>query len=125
VAATSEDREEIRDLFARYCLYFDRGAAADWAALYTEDGEFVGAGLHLRGRPALEGYLSGIRSGRLHRFTANHVIEVDGDRALCHSSVLLVGAGRIASSGRTVDELRKVDGKWLIARRRYQADPSG
>ena len=123
MAATTEDRVEIQDLYGRYCLYFDRGAASEWAGLYTENGEFIGGGQHLRGRPALQKFLEEIGAGSLHRITANHVIDVDGDRAVCHSSVLLVGRGKIASSGRIVDELEKVDGRWLIARRNYQADP--
>ena len=125
MATTAHDRDEIRDLYARYCLYFDRGEAKQWAALYTEDGEFVGAGQHLQGRQAMEDYLSGLPAGTFHRVTCNHVIDVDGDRAVCHSSVLLVDDGAIASSGRTVDELQRVDGAWRIARRIYEADATG
>ena len=40
MASTSEDRDEIRDLFARYCVHMDAGEAAEWAALFTEDGVF-------------------------------------------------------------------------------------
>ena len=122
VAAASEDKDEIRELYARYCLYFDRGAAAEWAACYTDDGEFIGAGQHLKGRRAMEEYLAGLTVGAMHRFTANHVIDLDGDHAVCHSSVLLLADGEIASSGRTVDELERVDGAWKIARRTYEAD---
>jgi uncharacterized protein (TIGR02246 family) len=122
VATSSEDKDEIRELYARYCLYFDRGAAAEWAACYTDGGEFIGPGQHLRGRQAMEQYLSGLGTSTRHRFTANHVIDLDGDRAICHSSVLLLDGGEIASSGRTVDELERVDGAWKIARRTYEPD---
>jgi uncharacterized protein (TIGR02246 family) len=122
VATTSEDRDEIRDLYARYCLFFDQGAAADWAAMYTEDGEFVGSGQHLRGRAALEEFLAGLPAGTRHRITANHVIDIDGDRAVCTSSVLLLDGGAIASSGRAVDQLRRVDGTWRIAHRSFTPD---
>jgi len=118
----SEDKDEIRELCARYCLSFDRGAAAEWAACYTEDGEFIGAGQHLKGRHVMEDFLAGLGSGTLHRFTANHVIDLDGDRAVCHSSVLLLAGGAIASSGRIIDELQRVDGEWKIARRVYESD---
>jgi uncharacterized protein (TIGR02246 family) len=122
VATTSEDRDEIRDLYARYCLYFDQGAAPDWAAMYTEDGEFVGSGQHLRGRQALEGFLAALPASTRHRITCNHVIDVDGDRAVCTSSVVLLDGGAIASSGRAVDQLRRVDGTWRIARREFTPD---
>jgi uncharacterized protein (TIGR02246 family) len=123
MATTSEDKDEIRELYARYCLYFDQGAATEWAACYTDNGEFIGAGQHLQGRQAMEEYLAGFTSSTRHRFTANHVIDLDGDRAVCRSSVLLLDGGAIASSGRTVDELERVDGAWKIARRTYEGDP--
>lgn len=119
---SSEDKDEIRELYARYCLSFDRGAAIEWAACYTDDGEFIGAGQHLKGRRAMEQYLAGLGASTRHRFTANHVIDLDGDRAVCHSSVLVLDGGAIASSGRTVDELERVDGAWKIARRTYDGD---
>jgi uncharacterized protein (TIGR02246 family) len=123
MASTTDDKEAIRELYARYCLYFDEGASAEWAECYTEDGEFIGAGEHLKGRQAMVDFLDKFGPSTLHRFTANHVIDLDGDRARCRSSVLLLHAGTIASSGRTVDELRRVDGTWQIARRTYTADP--
>jgi uncharacterized protein (TIGR02246 family) len=118
----SEDKEEIRELYARYCLSFDQGAANEWAACYTHDGEFIGGGQHLKGRQAMVDFLAGLTTGAQHRFTANHVIDLDGDRAVCHSSVLVLIGGAIASSGRTVDELERVDGAWKIARRTYTGD---
>jgi uncharacterized protein (TIGR02246 family) len=122
VSTSSEDKEEIRELYARYCLSFDQRAAAEWATCYTADGEFIGAGQHLQGRRAMEQYLAGLPESTQHRFTANHVIDLDGDRAVCHSSVLVLDGGAIASSGRTVDELERVDGAWKIARRTYEGD---
>ena len=122
VATDSEDKDEIRELYARYCLYFDQGAATEWASCYTDDGEFIGAGQHLKGRQAMERYLADLGASTRHRFTANHIIDLDGDRAVCHSSVLLLDGSAIASSGRTVDELERVDGAWKIARRTYEGD---
>jgi uncharacterized protein (TIGR02246 family) len=123
---TSDDRDDIRELYARYCLAFDQGAAVEWANCYKEDGEFVGAGEHLKGRTAMEEFLGNMPPSNLHRFTANHIIDLDGDRAVCRSSVLLLLDGVIASSGRTVDQLERVDGTWKIARRDYHGDaPAG
>ena len=122
MATTSEDRDEIRDLYARYCLSFDRGAAAEWAAMYTDDGEFVGAGQHLVGRQALEDFLAELPTSTRHRITCNHVIDVDRDRAACTSSVVLLDGGAIVSTGRAVDELQRIDGRWHIARRVFEPD---
>jgi uncharacterized protein (TIGR02246 family) len=124
VPTFSQDRDEIRDLLSRYCLYFDQGAVQEWARLYTEDGEFIGSGQHHSGREALEAFLAGVPASTTHRVTVNHVIDVDDDRALCRSSVLLLDNGVIVSSGRTVDELARVDGAWRISRRTFSPDPS-
>jgi len=32
------DKEEIRELISRYCLYVDAGRGEEWAGLFTEDG---------------------------------------------------------------------------------------
>ncbi len=122
MSASSEDREEIRELYARYCLYFDQGKATEWANLYTEDGEFVGAGQHLRGRRAMETFLAELPHHDTHRVTCNHIIELHGDRALCRSSVLLLSGSTIVSSGRTEDQLERVEGAWRIARRIFTSD---
>ncbi len=123
VPTISEDRDEIRDLLSRYCLYFDEGAAAEWARLYCDDGEFIGSGQHLKGREAITALLAGLAPSTVHRVTVNHVIDVDGDRARCRSSVLLLEGGVIVSSGRVLDELARVDGTWRIARRTFTSDP--
>src|SRR4029077_14359830 len=35
-----EDREEIRELYARYCVTLDNGRYDQWIACFTEDGWF-------------------------------------------------------------------------------------
>ena len=122
---TSEDRDEIRELYARYCLAFDQGDGAGWAACYTEGGEFIGAGHHLRGRAAMEEFLSASPVSSSHRITCNHIIDLDGDRARCRSSVVLLSEGAIVGSGRAVDELERVGGSWKIAHRAYTPDRRG
>jgi hypothetical protein len=37
---TLEDREEIRELHARYCLTLDNGRYEEWIKCFTEDGTF-------------------------------------------------------------------------------------
>jgi len=105
-------------------LYFDQGAAQEWAQLYAEDGEFIGSGQRINGRETLEAFLAGVPASTTHRVTVNHVIDIDGDRALCRSSVLLLDNGVIVSSGRTVDKFAHIDGVWRIARRSFDADPT-
>jgi len=122
MATISEDKDEIRELIARYCLAFDRGDVPAWVACYREDGELVGAGQPLQGREALGQFLAGQPPNDFHRLTCNFVVDVDGDRARCRSSVVILSGGAIFSSGRVDDELERVEGRWQIARRNFSPD---
>jgi len=123
VPTLAEDRDAIRDLFARYCHYVDSGAAEEWAATFTDDGEFLtGGGDPLVGTEALKAFAAALPRGALHHMVVNEVIDVDGDQATCRSSVLVTSSGAIAVTGRSEDELRRVDGSWRIARRTFTMD---
>jgi hypothetical protein len=120
----AEDRDAIRDLFARYCLYVDTGAAGDWAATFTDDGEFLAGGDPVTGHAALKSFAASIPSGTLHHMVINEAIDIDGDIARCRSSVLVTSKGAVVTTGRSEDELRRINGSWRIARRTYAPDPS-
>jgi uncharacterized protein (TIGR02246 family) len=119
----AEDRDAIRDLFARYCLYVDTGADEEWAATFTEDGEFMTGQDTLVGREALKSFAASLPAGVLHHMTMNETIQVDGDTATCQASVFVTTKGTVVTTGRSLDELRRVDGSWRIARRTYTPDP--
>jgi hypothetical protein len=118
----TEDRDAIRDLFARYCLYVDTGAADDWATTFTEDGEFLTGRDTLVGHAALQSFAASLPPGGLHHMVTNEAIDVDGDTATCRTSVLVISKGVVVTTGRSLDELRRVDGTWRIARRTYAPD---
>jgi uncharacterized protein (TIGR02246 family) len=120
----AEDRDAIRDLFARYCLYVDTGAVEEWAATFTEDGEFMTGHDTLVGTEALKSFAAALPAGMLHHMTMNETIQVDGDNATCQASVFVTTKGTVVTTGRSVDELRRIDGSWRIARRTYSADPT-
>ena len=119
----AEDRDAIRDLFARYCLYVDTGAAEEWAATFTDDGEFVVGDDPLVGREALTAFAASLPAGALHHMVMNQAIDVDGDTAISRSSVFVTSKGAVVTTGRSEDKLRRVDGSWRIAHRVYVADP--
>lgn len=38
MASMLEEKEELRDLVTRYCLYIDSGRYDEWVATFTEEG---------------------------------------------------------------------------------------
>jgi hypothetical protein len=118
----AEDRDAIRDLYARYCIYVDTGAVDEWAATFTDDGEFNTGQDTLVGQEALKSFAAALPAGVLHHMTMNEAIQVDGDAATCQASVFVTTKGTVVTTGRSLDELRRVDGSWRIARRIYTAD---
>jgi uncharacterized protein (TIGR02246 family) len=118
----AEDRDAIRDLFARYCLYTDSGRADEFAALFTEDGTFETGGDPLVGRDALRAFVANMPDLGMHHMLTNLVIDVDGDTATCDASALVTAKGSIMMTAHTHDDLRRVDGAWQIERRTYQPD---
>jgi uncharacterized protein (TIGR02246 family) len=124
MSTSSEDREEIRDLVARYCLYIDTGQADRWAALWTEDGEFdLGDGHVVSGRAALGEHAAQMPAGQTHHLAINLVIDVDKDQATCEESTILTSKGAIIMVARVHDECRRVDGAWRLAKKSFTVDP--
>jgi hypothetical protein len=131
-----QDRAEIEDLMARYLFaidYFDWDA---YVATFAEDGELEFASGKSKGREAIRAAVTRFAEG-IGRFyhtedgkpaILRHVIlqssiRVEGDRAWGRSLWLEManhGPGdepKIGTYGLYEDEFRKVDGRWLIARR--------
>lgn len=130
-----KDRIEIEALMWRYVRALDTLDAKGYAQVFTEDGEFASGRTSVRGRAALEKMIEDLQRGRAEREAkgepksppmyhtiANHYIEfLDRDRARMHAYWMTVfGAAaqdsppRVAAVGRSIDELVRVDGRWLI-----------
>ncbi|WP_158548655.1 nuclear transport factor 2 family protein [Blastococcus sp. TF02A-26] len=123
----ADDRDAIRDLYARYVRSVDTGDVDTFVSLYAADAVFVGGGVggpDVVGHEALREFAAGLRVGSTHRLSLNHVIDVDGDRAECHSSIVTLAGTTVVSTGRVHDEFRRVDGTWRIARRTFTPDPA-
>lgn len=132
----AQDRAEIEDLMARYLFaidYFDWDA---YVATFAEDGELEFASGKSKGRGAIRQAVTSFAQG-IGRFyhtedgkmaILRHVIlqssiRVEGERAWGRSLWLEManhGPGdtmKMGTYGIYEDEFRKVDGRWLIARR--------
>ena len=134
-AREARDRAEIEGLMWRYVRALDTLDVDAYAQVFTEDGQFGSGPNAARGRPALKNMIAGYRKDRvdreakgepksppMHHVITNAYVEfLDADHARYHSYWMTVFGGsgqdtppRVAAVGRGVDELVRVDGKWLI-----------
>lgn len=128
-----KDREEIEHLMWRYTRALDTFDPDAYVAVFTEDGSF-GA---IKGKAALHKMIADLRATReeqaangnppapMFHATENYWTEFVGpDHARHHAYwVTYFGASgqdspaRIVSVGRSVDDLVRVNGQWLIQHR--------
>lgn len=133
-ADEASDREEINALMWRYARALDSFDPDAYAAVYTKDGQFGSGNTAAQGEQALKDMIVGVKTGReeraakgetvppmFHMTTDSWVEFIDATHARHHSYWMTVfgaaGAGTmptVAAAGRGVDDLVKVDGKWLI-----------
>jgi uncharacterized protein (TIGR02246 family) len=120
-----QDKDEIRELLARYCFHLDAEEFDAMAALFTPDGVWETAFGTGRGRDGIIAQARSIASGprprRVH-LTTNIVIDLDGDSATVRSNWILFqntsSGPAIGSGGAYFDHVVKQDGRWLFRHRR-------
>ena len=136
VLRQTRDRQQIEELMWRYARALDTGNADAYAALYTTDGQFSAGTNATKGREALKQMIAGPRQRQagaepaaprpqLYHTTANHqVVFIDKDHARIDAYHITMAAGagpqtppRVAGVGRSIDELGRVNGQWLIKSR--------
>jgi hypothetical protein len=121
-------REAIRHTQAAYHLAGDRGRVDDLVAVFAEDGVLeIPTGVHA-GRQAIRAALSAVRvdapapteiPGFLHHHLTTTHVELDGpDAATGTCYFLVMSPVGVDHCGRYADRYVRVDGEWLIARRR-------
>ena len=130
------DRQQIDELMWRYARALDTGNADAYAALYTADGQFGSGANATKGREALKKMIAGARQPQpgaepaaprppMYHTTANHqIVFIDKDHARidAYHITMVAGSGRetpprVAGVGRSIDELERVNGRWLIKSR--------
>jgi 3-phenylpropionate/cinnamic acid dioxygenase small subunit len=132
------DRAEIEDLMWRYTRALDTGDGDAYAAVYTADGQFGTGTNATKGREALKKLAGGQRSAEeaakgvrrppMYHMTANHAIQfIDKDHARVNAYYLTASAAggqdtplRVLAVGRSIDDLVRVNGRWLIQSRNVQ-----
>jgi uncharacterized protein (TIGR02246 family) len=118
------DKDEIRELTARYCFAVAEGDSETLVGLFTSDGVFKLRDRVFEGTDGLREIYTGAADGVTPKpFIQNHVIEVDGDRATgrCAVEIRMVHKDQAyTAAGHYYDTYRKVDGRWRFAERDFR-----
>ena len=137
LATRERDRAEIDALMWRYVRALDSLNADAYADVYTADGSFGSGARAARGREALKKIITDVKqrnaereakggnSPKMYHVITNPYLEfVDPDHARLHAYWMTVFAAadansqpRVAAVGRSVDQLVRLSGHWLIQAR--------
>ena len=142
---TLADHEAIEATLYRYARGLDRGDPELYTSAFAPDGAlYSGENALAEGHEALAAIVQGVVDNRaaaaergeparqLYHMDANSRIEfVSADNAVHHAYYLTLaqtGAGAeseidVIAVGSTEDELRKIDGEWLIVKRTIISGP--
>ena len=129
MALTVEDRLDIVDLINRYNTLADERDVEGTVACYTEEGQITGDFGTGEGHAAMREDLPAIfdAEGTLKRHLAvNHQLSGDGTTAEARYVLAVLEGEHLPSVGATAvitDDLRKVDGAWLVRRHHVAIDP--
>jgi SnoaL-like domain len=126
------DKAEIAELLTRYLRAIDRGDIATLRACYAPDATEEHGGIYAG--PA-QGYIDTIEAALTHprsvgtHTLSNILIDIAGDQARSEHYVLAMTRVKVDGvvrdslvASRIIDDLRRLDGRWLIARRRLRFD---
>jgi hypothetical protein len=133
-ALTVEDRLEIHQLISQYSFYEDSGNAEAWAALFTNDGGFIGSGdKSIFGRENLTEFARRRWADKPQvrnwtHWVSNIVIRPAAGGAVSESYQMTLekqadGYRIVKLSGKS-DELRREDGEWRFHVRRIVPMPN-
>lgn len=122
------DELEIRDLIARFTDAVNRGAPADLAALFTEDGEWHVPGMPVAtGRDAIEALLGTLIGSfdRLVQLLHSGHVDLDGDRAVATWYLTELTASTSAEKafhfvGVYADQVVRTAEGWRFAQRSFE-----
>jgi len=125
------DRLEMLQAIARYNRAADERDVEAYVAEFTQDGVIEGHMTTAPGRDGLRADLPGLfaMEGTLKRhLSVNHVVsgDGDGDAATVRSMLLVVegeGEPEVVATAQITDDMRRVDGRWLVARHHVDIDP--
>jgi hypothetical protein len=122
----AKEREDLRDLYARYAHTIDEGQFEQWAACFTDEGVFEAKELgRFTGRDALirmaRDFRVGLKGAQQRHIMDNVYFEVAGDSGTgtCNLSHFITrdGVTELTGIGVYRDKLKKVNGEWRFESR--------
>lgn len=129
VKLRAQDRVEIEQLMWEYIQALDSHNAEAFISKFTPDGEFRSSESSAKGRKALKKMVvdawkqmdaaneDGKKQPHMYHIVTNpHIEFIDKDHSRYHAywmGVLETG-GEVVTAGREVNELVKINGRWLI-----------
>lgn len=131
ITGTLEDREQIRELYARYAITIDNSRFEDWVNCFTPDGVFVSPIYgefpgHAKLREFTQSYERSWDGGAVRHMMVNVSFDVTGDTATgcCNLIYFSIKGGKseLAAIGGYTDTLRKDNGEWRYTRRAVHID---
>jgi 3-phenylpropionate/cinnamic acid dioxygenase small subunit len=131
ITGTWEDREQIRELYARYAYTVDFGQYHEWVQCFTETGVFESPifGQHKGSDGLLKFtalYKESQGGSQVRHVMSNLTFVIEGDKATggCYLSYYHCKDGKVALAalGRYEDRLRKVNGDWRFESRKVHLD---
>jgi hypothetical protein len=141
---TLADYEAIHETLYNYARGLDRHDVELYASAFAEDAVFDLGATQYEGRDAMRGIIEGLITShaeaaergdpprQLFHMDANQRVEfLAPDHAIHHAyyvTFVRVGEGQgstnqLVAVGSSTDELRKIDGEWLIVKRTVSPDP--
>jgi uncharacterized protein (TIGR02246 family) len=126
-----EDKEQIAQLLIDYGRHLDSRDLAAYAALFAEDGEWVGGFGTVKGRASIRAFMqkslgAGPNRGGSYHVMSNFSITVSGDTGAAWSRWTFVTPGErgalIAQAGRYDDTFVREKGVWKFKRRVASSD---
>ena len=131
ITGSVEDREQIRELYARYALYIDSSKFEEWINCFTEDGIFESPSLgkhagHAALRKFCASYRESCAGAQVRHMMVNVSFDVHGDHAhgTCNLIYFHIKSGKteLTAVGGYRDELCKLNGNWQFAHRQVYVD---
>lgn len=121
-------REEIRQRMSEYAFYNDNLDAANFAAVFAENGVFEGPITSIRGRQEIEHWkktnkvlqVDGARPEYVRHHIGTQHIQVTGETAKATTYWIVLTHVGLDHSGYYEDDFVRENGSWRIAHRRVR-----